>query len=68
MSNNPIALDGAFALYEKDIKAYRADSKRSLKQYFYRKHPAAKKLQEAFTIRCLVVLAATLFATHTIYA
>ena len=66
--SSPIAHDGAFALYEKDIKAYRADSKRSLKQYFYRKHPIAKILAEAFTIRCLVVLAATLFASHTLYA
>ena len=57
-----------FVIYEKAIKAYRADSKRSLKQYFYRKHPLAKQMKEWFTIRCILILAATLFATHTIYA
>ena len=31
MSNNPIAIDGAFALYEKDIRAYK---NRSLKSKF----------------------------------
>ena len=68
MSNNPIAIDGAFSIYERDFKNYKRDSQRTLKAYYYRKHPLAKQMKEWFTLRCILILAATLFATHTIYA
>lgn len=65
--SSPIAVDGAFSIYSRDLNNYRRDSQRSLRDRWNRKYGHIKTMWNSFTI-WTPLLAVTLLSTHSIYA
>jgi hypothetical protein len=64
--SSPIEHDGAFTIYDRDIQAYKRDSKRSLKGYWNRKYAHLKSMWNTVTLFTPLLMVGTVLATHSI--